>query len=169
MIRDHHFILPSERHLKRLAFFASIVNVLLFQLRVDLLPITLPVGNHFNTVAVVDGVLGIRCRQPLQLLFQTDYTVRQLLVDQLSLLNVSTHALFKLVECHQCGIGRSLGSHPVVFVFIYVDHLICCVELLAHLHLQMLHYVCCHCLLFKFGHLPLLVLNELLEPQIFGL
>lgn len=83
MIRDHHFIIPpcEEILFAQKSVFSSIVNVVLVKLSVDVLLIALPICHHFNIVAVVCGALGIRCIQPLQLLFQTDYTVRQLLVD----------------------------------------------------------------------------------------
>lgn len=82
---------------------------------------------------------------------------------------MSTHAFFKLIKCYKRGVGHTLRSHPTVLVFINVNQLIRCLELLANLHLQMLYYVGGHGFLFKFGHLPLLVLNELLKTHVFRL
>ena len=103
----------------------------------------------------------------MQLLFEADDTVGQLLVDKLSLLHVSCHPSFQLLEGHQgrvrggCLLAWDRRHSLTIFVLVNVDHLIGSFKLVANLKLKVLDYVRRHRLLLKLSDLSSLLLNDL--------
>jgi hypothetical protein len=77
-------------------------------------------------------LVGGGSHEPLQLLFQTDYAVRQLLINELGLLHMCSHTLLQLLERHH-GRVQWLGRLGTLLVFIDVNHLVGVFELLADL------------------------------------